>query len=164
MPQLEQIDTYLSQVVWLLITFCVLYVVLWRVVLPRMAQILQTRQDRIDDDLARAEALKKEAEATLARYEAAMGKARSEAQGILRSAAERLAGDAARRHEELSRKLAADADAAERRIAAARQEALANVQSVAAEVAEATVARLLGEAVPAGQAAGAVARVLQERR
>jgi F-type H+-transporting ATPase subunit b len=164
MPQLEQIDTYLSQVFWLLITFCVLYFVLWRVVLPRMAQILQTRQGKIDDDLARAEALKKEAEATLARYETAMGKARSEAQAIVRSAAERAAADAAHRHEELSHKLAAEAEAAERRIAAARQEALANVQVVAAEVAEATVAKLLGDAVPAGQAAGAVAKAMQERR
>ncbi len=65
MPQLEQIGTYLSQIVWLFITFGILYAVLWKLALPRIAQVLQERQDRIDDDLERAEMLKTEAEAAL---------------------------------------------------------------------------------------------------
>lgn len=163
MPQLEQIHTFVSQVFWLAITFCILYLVLWRAALPRLAQILQTRQEKIDGDLARAEALKKEAEATIARYEASMVKARGEAQSILRSATERFAADATRRHEELTRKLAAESDAAEARIAAARGEAVANLRTVAAEVAQAAVVKLLGEPVPANAASAAVAQTMQER-
>jgi F-type H+-transporting ATPase subunit b len=164
MPQLEQIHTFISQVFWLAITFCILYLVLWRAALPRLAQILQTRQEKIDGDLARAEALKKEAEATIARYEESMVKARGEAQSILRAASDRLAAEATRRQEALTRKLAADTAAAETRIAAARQEAVANLQTVAAEVAQAAVGKLLGETVPANAAAAAVAQAMQERR
>jgi F-type H+-transporting ATPase subunit b len=164
MPQLEQIHTYLSQVVWLAITFCLLYLVLWRAALPRLAQILQTRQAKIDGDLERAEALKKEAETTLARYEESMGRARTDAQAILNAAAERLAAEATSRHDALTRRLAADAEAAEARIAAARREAVTNLQSVAAEVAQAAVGKLLGESVPAQAAAAAVARAMEERR
>jgi F-type H+-transporting ATPase subunit b len=163
MPQLQQIDTFLSQVVWLAITFCLLYLVLWRAALPRVASILQTRQAKIDGDLERAESLKKEAEATLARYEESMGKARAEAQSILRAEAERLAAEATRRQDDLTRKLAADANAAEARIEAARREAVANLQSVAAEVAQAAVGKLLGETVPANAAAAAATRAIEER-
>ncbi len=63
MPQLEQFDTYLSQVVWLVISFAILYVVMWKAALPRVADVLQERQERIDDDLERAEKLKSEAAA-----------------------------------------------------------------------------------------------------
>ena len=77
MPQLEQIDTYLSQVIWLVISFAVLYVVMWKGALPRVADVLQERQERIDDDLDRAEKLKSEAEAALEAYEATVGTCRS---------------------------------------------------------------------------------------
>jgi F-type H+-transporting ATPase subunit b len=164
MPQLEQIHTFVSQIFWLAITFGLLYLVLWRAALPRLAQILQTRQDKIDGDLTRAEALKKEAEATIARYEESMVKARSEAQSIQRAAAERFAAEAARRQDELTRRLAADSEAAEARIGAARDEAVANLQTVAAEVAQAAVAKLLGESIPVTAAAAAVAQAMQERR
>jgi F-type H+-transporting ATPase subunit b len=163
MPQLQQIDTFLSQVIWLAITFCLLYLVLWRAALPRVAHILQTRQEKIDTDLARAEALKKEAEATIARYEESMAKARGEAQSILRAASERMAAEATRRQEEMTRKLAADSEAAEARINTARQEAVANLQNVAAEVAQAAVGRLLGQTVPAASASAAVASAMRER-
>ena len=68
MPQLDT-ATYLPQLVWFAITFILLYVVLWRVALPRITGVLEERQARIDLDLARAEALKKEAAAALEAYE-----------------------------------------------------------------------------------------------
>ena len=51
MPQLEQIHTFLSQIFWLVITFGFLYLVLWKVALPRVSSILLERQERIDDDI-----------------------------------------------------------------------------------------------------------------
>jgi F-type H+-transporting ATPase subunit b len=41
MPQLEQISTFIGQIVWLVITFTILYFVLWRAAIPRIADILQ---------------------------------------------------------------------------------------------------------------------------
>ena len=57
MPQLEQIDTYLGQVFWLAVTFALLYLVLWRAALPRITQVLTQRQERMDEDLQKAESL-----------------------------------------------------------------------------------------------------------
>ena len=163
MPQLEQIDTYLSQVVWLVISFVVLYVVMWKTALPRVADVLQERQERIGDDLERAENLKSEAEAVLEVYEAATAKAQADAQAILRAGADAFATDAADRHDELSDRLAQETDAAESRIDAARREALANVRSVASEVAQAAAAKLMDAEVSESDADAAVQNSMADR-
>ena len=163
MPQLEQIDTYLSQVVWLVISFVVLYVVMWKTALPRVADILQERQERISDDLERAEKLKSEAEVVLEVYEAATAKAQADAQAILRAGADAFAADAADRHDELSARLARETDAAESRIEEARKEALANVRSVASEVAQAAAAKLIDAEISEPDADAAVHQSMAER-
>ena len=163
MPQLEQIGTFLSQVVWLVVTFGILYIVLWRAALPRIADVLQERQQRIDDDLRRAETLKKEAESVIETYGAAIEKGRSEAQAVLRETSVRLGQEAAERYEALAARVAEDSAAAARRIDAARTEALTNIQSLATDVAHAAAARLLDADIVISDAEAAVAVMLKER-
>ncbi len=163
MPQLEQIDTYLSQVVWLVISFAVLYIVMWKAALPRVADVLQERQERIDGDLERAEKLKTEAEAVLDAYQAIVAKAQAEAQVILRQGADAFATDAAARHDEMSARLALETATAEGRIDAAREEALANVRTVASEVAQAAAAKLMGTEISQPDADAAVQHSIEER-
>ena len=144
MPQLEQIDTYLGQVFWLAVTFALLYLILWRAALPRITDVLTRRQERMDEDLRKAESLKEEAAGVLAAYEAATAKARAEAQAILRESADAFAARAAERHGEAGRRIAGETAASERRIEAARAAALENVEALAVEIAEAAAARLTG--------------------
>ena len=163
MPQLEQLDTYLSQIIWLVISFGLLYLLMWKAALPRVAEVLQERQERIDDDLERAEKLKSEAEAVLAAYEATVAKAQAEAQAILRAGADAFAAEAASRNDAMTATLAREAEAAEQRIAGARDEALANVRDVAVGVAQAAAAKLIGSEVSDTDADAAVGRSLEER-
>ena len=71
-----------SQLIWLALTFIVLYVVMSRVALPRIGGILESRRVRIDGDLKEAERLRVETERALAAYEQALAEARANAQGI----------------------------------------------------------------------------------
>ena len=145
MPQLEQIDTFLSQLIWLLITFTVLYFFLWKMVLPRIAMVLETRQNKIDDDLEKAGTFKTEAEGVLAAYERALADAHAEAQEALRQSATELGEIASSRQAELTEHLASEIDAAEARIEQAKLQAIGNIREVAADVARAATARLIGE-------------------
>ncbi|MCY4230449.1 MAG: hypothetical protein OXF26_06110, partial [Alphaproteobacteria bacterium] len=79
MPQLEQISTYAGQIFWLVVIFGILLIVMLKVALPRVQGILQERRERIDDDFARAAALRDEAEGVLRAYEKAQAEARAEA-------------------------------------------------------------------------------------
>lgn len=155
MPQLEQISTFPSQIFWLVVIFAVLLVVMLRVALPRVQGILQERQERIDDDLAQAAALRDEAEGVLRAYEQAQADARAGARQLIREQQEAAAAEAAARNAALGERLAADTAAAETRIAEARREALAGIEAAAGEVAQAMTARLIGVEVDADEAANA---------
>ena len=61
MPQLDP-SSYASQIFWLVVTFVILYLLMWKVALPRVSALLRERQERIDDDLEKASRLKAEAE------------------------------------------------------------------------------------------------------
>jgi len=163
MPQLNA-ATFMSQLFWLAITFVVLYWVMWKIAIPRIADVLQDRQERIDDDLEKAQTLRNEAAGVLEAYEKTVAEGRTRAQAILREAAEQNDKAAADRQAALGAELAKQAAEAETRINAAREEALANIRTVAAETAQAAALRLSGATISQAEAEEAVADVLSERR
>lgn len=162
MPQLD-IGTYLPQVVWLVITFAALFLVMARIVVPRIGGVLEARRRRIEDNLDRATELKKEAEAALAAYDKAIAEARTQAQAIVAEAKAALAAERATREAETARVLAARIDEAEGRIAAALATALASMRDVAVDVAATAVERLLGERPTDDAVAAAVAAAIGDR-
>tara|TARA_B100001123_G_C15286950_1_gene1015955 strand:- start:1103 stop:1597 length:495 start_codon:yes stop_codon:yes gene_type:complete len=161
MPQLEQIHTYLGQIFWLVVTFGCLYLILWKTALPRISGILQEREERIDEDLRKAEQFKKEANDAVTAYEKSIADARLEAQSIIRTANERLAVDAISRQGDLTEKIKLELSEAETRIEEARDKALESIQSVAVEVAQAATARLTSYEVDATDAETAVTAVMK---
>ena len=71
-----------AQLVWLAITFIILYVVISRMALPRIGEVLEERQDRIQRDMDEANRLKEETDKAIANYEEALATARQKANGI----------------------------------------------------------------------------------
>lgn len=157
MPQIAQISaTYASQIFWLLITFGLLYFVVGRGMVPKIQATVDAREGRIAGDLAAAEAARAEADRVEAAWRAEMDAARVAAM------AETNAAKARATHAFEAQVKAADADLAERlghhdlAIANAKAEAMANLQSVAAEAARDLVAKLSGVQVGEDAAADAV--------
>lgn len=138
LPQLD-FNTFPSQIFWLVVCLVVLYFLMTKIALPRIATVLEERADAIADDLDRAEELKQMAVQAEAAYEAALQAARIKAQGI---AAETRAGI----QKELDAAMAkADAEIAartaegEKRIGEIRDSALAAIDEVANDTAMAIV-------------------------
>ncbi len=143
MPQLDP-NVFVPQLVWLAISFVILYLLLSRVALPRIGDAIEARQDRIAHDLDTAATLKTEAEAALDAYESALAEARSKAHSEIAGAAEQRAQESAARQAELDGRIATQLAEAEQSIAAARGAALASVDALAAEIARAATERLIG--------------------
>ena len=162
MPQLD-FATFPPQLIWLAITFVVLYLLMAKVGLPRVSRVLETRRQRIEGDLEKAQQMKVEAEAVIAAYERALAEARLQAQAMLKETTERLNAQAAERQRQAGEKLGAETAAAERRVAEAKAAALGNIREVAVEVARAAAARLIGGEIDGARAADAVDAVMRER-
>jgi F-type H+-transporting ATPase subunit b len=161
MPQLDP-TSFASQLFWLALTFILFFLIAWRVALPKIGRVLEDRRERIDRDVSKAQEVRNEAEAVLAEYEKLSAEGRASAQVVLREANELAAAEAAAEHEKLGRRLAGDIEKAERRIAEARSSALEGVGEVAADIAQAAAARLIGIEVSAQDAEGAVARAAKD--
>ena len=145
MPQLDY-HTFAPQLVWLAISFVVLYVLMSAIALPKVKAAIEDRRQHLDGDLNRAAVLKEEAEATLAAYQKTLAEARAAAQETLRQTGEKLAAEAAERQRQLSATLAEQIAAAEARIAASKEQALGEIRGIAAEVGSAVVEKLTGSA------------------
>lgn len=163
MPQFDP-SSFASQIFWLLITFTALYFLMARVALPRIAEVLEQRSERIANDLARAEDLRKEAEGVIAQYEAALAKARAEAAAVLQGTQQDIAALVAERQDAFGKDLAAKVDAAEKRINDARTEAKGQVREIAVEVAQELTARLTGQTADAKAVGTLVDARLKETR
>lgn len=159
LPQLNVMfdGSYTNQVAWLLITFVILYVVVSRLVVPRVTTVLEEREEKIAGDLDAAARLRDEAEGVREAYEASIAEARLKAQATLAEAKDAAKADIAKAQAELDAKLLADAAAAEERIAAAKAEALAGLEEIATDVAADMIAKLGGSDVAADAVAKAVA-------
>src|SRR5215472_10756685 len=117
MPQLDY-HTFVPQLVWLAITFAILYVLMSAVALPKVRDAIEGRRRHVNGDLDSAAALKQEAEVALAAYQKTLADARAAAQATLRATGEKLAAEAAERQHQLAGNLAEQIAAAEARIAA----------------------------------------------
>lgn len=162
MPQLDP-AFFASQLFWLLVTFIALFLVAWKVALPRITEVMNTRSDRIDSDLEKAEALKSEAEGVLAAYEASLAKATSEAQEIHRKQAHALAEERTRKQDELSDRLSAKAREAEEQILTEKQRAVENMRDATREVVRSAAARLIGVEIADRDADNAIRAAIEER-
>jgi F-type H+-transporting ATPase subunit b len=153
-------STFPSQLLWLAITFALMYYLMAKVALPRIGGILEDRRDRIASDLDTAERLKQESEEAEAAYDKALAEARAKAFTIAETAREeaKAASDALRAEAEaaLNKQLAT----AETRIGEIKSKALSDVGAIAAEATEAIVAALSGTAIGRDEADKAVAEAM----
>jgi F-type H+-transporting ATPase subunit b len=160
MPQLDP-SSFLSQLVWLALTFIPLFLILWKVALPKVGAALEARRQRIAADLDAATALKDEAAKVLAAYQKALYSAHEAARAELKKVADEAAASATKHQAELGAKLAAEIKAAEARIASAQDAALANIRDVAGEAAAAATERLIGVKVEGAALETALAEALK---
>ena len=155
MPQLDA-ATYAPQIVWLVITFAVLYFLMARAALPRIAAILAARDAKITGDLNAAQAMKVQAEGAQANYDRVTAETRANAQRVTAAAREAATALQAKEIAALDARLAEQARKADAGVAAARAKAMDGLRDLAAELAQVTAEKLVGSKVDRQAAVKAV--------
>ena len=161
MPQLNPLD-WAPQLIWLVITFGILYLLMKRVALPKIGSVIEMRQGRIAGDLEEADKLRHETQEAIAAYEQALAEAKARAHAIAQEAHNKLKDEVAGERAALERDLAAKSAEAEARIHQAKISALKDVNAVASETAAEIVRRLIGVAPSQPEVSAAVAAARKE--
>jgi F-type H+-transporting ATPase subunit b len=157
MPQFNQLsDVLYSQLFWLLLTIAVIYFGIGKAMLPKIMSTMDARDDRIAQDLAAAEAARRDADTTEEAYRARIAESRAEALKVTAAAKQDSARTTEGRVREADEAVRTKLEAAEARLRTATDAALAEIEDVAAEAAQEMVARLAGMKVGKAEAAKAV--------
>ncbi|MEM7745197.1 MAG: F0F1 ATP synthase subunit B' [Pseudomonadota bacterium] len=159
LPQLN-LETYPSQIFWLLVTLVVLYYLLSKIALPRIASVLEERADTIADDLDAAEEYRRKAQEAEAAYEQALADARSKALGIAAETRDAIQAQVNDAMAKADAEISARAAEGEKRIAEIRESSKVAVQEVAEETSVAVVEAVMpGVADPAALKAAVASRM-----
>ena len=145
MPQLD-FSTFPNQIFWLVVTLVVIYWVLSRIALPRIAGVLADRQGTIAGDIAAAEDYKLKAKDAEAAYEKALADARAQAQKIVAETRAEIQKELDAATVKADAEISARAAESEARIGEIRAGALAAVETVAKDTAAEIVSVLGGKA------------------
>jgi F-type H+-transporting ATPase subunit b len=154
LPQFD-VAMWPGQMAWFLIFFVIVFVLMSRVFVPRIGGTIAEREGKIRGDAAEARRLKEEADAQAAAAQADIAQARAQAMKLGAEARAKAQAEISARLAAEEAKLAETGAAAESRIAAARDAAMANVGDIAADAAQAIVQKLTGKAPTAAELASA---------
>jgi F-type H+-transporting ATPase subunit b len=140
-------SNFAPQLVWLVLIFGVLYLLMSRLALPRVATILSTRETTIGADLDAARESQTKAQAADAQNNATLRTTKEEARTIGREAQQKIAAEVGALRSSAEKKFAEEIAAAEARIAGEKARAMTSVEGIATEAAAAIVAKLTGAQV-----------------
>jgi F-type H+-transporting ATPase subunit b len=143
-------ETFGGQLLWLAITFAVLYTLMSRLVLPRLTGIIENRRAMIAKDLDDAAAMKTRAEEAGTSYDKALAEAKGRAQALAQETRAKLSAESDARRKALEADLNARLAESEATITARKAEAMGHVRGIARDTASAIIERLTGRA-PAPQ-------------
>ncbi|KAA0917666.1 F0F1 ATP synthase subunit B' [Aquicoccus porphyridii] len=145
MPQLCG-DWMGNQIFWLVVTLVVMFFILSKIALPRIAAVLAERQGRITNDIAAAEELRKKAQEAEAAYEKALAEAKAEAGRIVAEAKAEMQAEMDVEIAKADAEIAAQTAESEKKIVEIREGALEAVKEVAMDTAQDIVTAMGGKA------------------
>lgn len=148
LPQLNP-EYFTPQLFWLAVTFLALLFIMSKIALPRVGEVIEERQERIQRDLDAAGRLKGETDKALADYEKALADARGNASAIAKETRERLAAETDAQRHRVDAEISSKLQSADARISQTKSKALSAVSDIATDTARAVVSKLIGEDVSA---------------
>jgi F-type H+-transporting ATPase subunit b len=133
MPQLDT-EFWVSQIFWLTITFSILFILLSKIILPKISANLETRKSLILENINTAEKKRKESESKIKEYNEIIEKSKNEAKSLINQAKERLKKDINFKKEALEKALSSEIQKAEIEIQEFKDKAPDRINRIAVEI------------------------------
>jgi len=143
MPQLA-FETFPSQIIWLFLTFTILYIVMAKIALPKIANALELRRDIIARDLEEAEHFRDESEKAQIKYENSIKEAHNKSNEIIKITKEENSLDFENETKKVEEYNTNKIIEAESEILKAKKNALNQIDSISINISKAIVEKLVG--------------------
>ena len=146
MPQLNP-EFWISQIFWLTLTFGILYIILSKLILPKISDNLESRKSQILENIEAAEKQRENSEEKLKEYEEIVSKSKMEAKSIFNQARERALKDISAKKEVLDKQIDDEIGKAEQEIKELQSGAAEKINKIAIETSSELIQKLIGAEV-----------------
>ena len=146
MPQLNP-QFWVSQIFWLTLTFGILYVVLSRLILPKISGNLELRKSQIQENIEAADKQRQNSESKLKEYDEIILKSKLEAKNIFKNAREKVLKDINSKKENLDKQINEEIGKTEKEIDVLKKSAPEKINKIAVETSSELLKRLIGTEV-----------------
>ena len=143
MPQLNP-EFWVSQIFWLTLTFGILYIVLSKLILPKISANLELRKSQIQENIEAAEKQREDSELKLKEFEEIISKSKSEAKNIFRETREKALKDIDFKRETLEKQIDEEIKKAEKEINELKKTAPEKINKIAIETSSEILKNLVG--------------------
>ena len=143
MPQLNP-EFWVSQIFWLILTFGILYIILSKMILPKISANLELRKSQIQENIEAAEKQRESSDAKLKEYDNIILKSKVEAKNIFKDAREKVIKDINSKKKTLDKQIDAEIKKAEQEIEVLRKNAPEKISKIAIETSAQLVKKLIG--------------------
>ena len=162
LPQLDP-TWYASQSFWMLFTFCMMFLVMWRFVMPSMRATVDARRSRIENDLQKTEELKNEASRLLKELEETQKSVKLKSQTLFAQAQADAQELTQQMEEDFNARLSAHIAEKERGVEAAKTAAMQDINRISADLTGLIVQKIAGITVPAEELNKTASSVMEKR-
>ena len=132
MPQLNP-EFWAAQVFWLILIFSSLYLIIWKIFLPKITYSIENRQSRVVNDLDETEKLKESAEKKLNEYNEIIENSKKESKKIIEDNKKKLDRNIEDKKQKFDSEIEKELAAVEKEIKDLKKSSLSNISKIAAE-------------------------------
>ena len=146
MPQLNP-EFWVSQIFWLTIIFGSLYILLSKLILPKISNNLEARKSQIAENIEAAEEQRKESDQKLKDYEKIINYAKIEAKNIFNQTREKILRDINNKKESLEKEIDEEINKAEKEILDFKKKSPEKINKIAIETSADLIKQIIGAEV-----------------
>ena len=161
MPQLD-FSVFPSQFFWLLVNFLLMLFIMGKFIIPKTAEMINLRKEKIEGDLEKAAEIKRKVEEMVEKYNEALKDANTKASISLQKTKDELNETITRRQDDLTAKVIAEIESGEEKIAVSKMKALQKIEEVSVELAVDVLNKLGFSGIKVKDAKNALASLKKE--
>tara|TARA_B100001250_G_scaffold257196_1_gene221425 strand:- start:885 stop:1475 length:591 start_codon:yes stop_codon:yes gene_type:complete len=146
MPQLNP-EFWVSQIFWLVLSFGILYLVLSKIVLPKISDTLETRKSQILENIDTAEKQREESENKINQFEKIILESKIEAKNYFNEKRQKVLEDIVKKRSALEKDIDSEINSAEEEINKLKNTSGEKINKIAIETSSELIRQLIGEEV-----------------
>ena len=146
MPQLNP-EYWLSQIFWVIIIFGTMYIILWKIILPKISQNLENRKSQIITDLDDAQKFRDQSEKKLDEYNKIINQAKKDAKKILDDARKKIIIDLEKKKEQFKSEIDKEIEDSEKEIKKLELSSFKSINQIAIETSSEIIKKIVGSEI-----------------